>query len=71
MERIINGDKCQYHHTAAAKGYISRKVEEKIVDYSGKFGTGYKVCKPRFDTNNFCYVEYWLMEEMYEGIDSV
>lgn len=61
--RTINGNKCYYHHTAAAKGYISRKVEEKIVEYSGKFGKGYKVCKPRFDTTNFYYVEYWIIVE--------
>lgn len=44
--RTINGQLYNYHHTASAKGYASRKVNELIKPYSGKFGRGYKVCKP-------------------------
>lgn len=61
--RTINGQRCELHHTAVAKGYISRRVGEQIVEYAGKFGKGYKVCKPRWDTTNFYYVEYWIIDE--------
>lgn len=35
------------HHTAAARGYISRRSEGVIREYSGRFGTGYAVHTPR------------------------
>ena len=63
MNRIINNKNCSYHHTAAAKGYISRKLDEVIKPYNGRFGRGYKVCKPRWDTTNYYTVEYWIDEE--------
>lgn len=61
-ERIINGIRCTYHHTAAAKGYISWKNDERIEEYNGKFGRGFKVCKPRYDTTNYYYIKYWIAE---------
>lgn len=63
MYRVINNENCYYHHTAAAKGYVSRKVDEQIKPYSGKFGRGHKVCKPRWDTTNYYTIEYWIVEE--------
>lgn len=63
MSRIINNEKCYHHHTAAARGYISRKIDELVKEYNGKFGRGYKVMKPRFDTTQYIYVEYWIVEE--------
>lgn len=50
-----------YHHSAAQRGYISRKAGgERMEPYSGKFGTGYKVFTPRFDTTNYCTVSYYV-----------
>lgn len=60
--RIINGQRYELHHTAAAKGYISRKVTEELEEYTGKYGTGYKVHRPRFDTTNYHYVDYYIKE---------
>ena len=63
MNRIINNENCYLHHTASAKGYISRKIDEVVSEYNGKFGRGYKVEKPRWDTTNYHTVEYWIVEE--------
>ena len=58
--RIINGQLYNYHHTATAKGYMSRKVLEKLEEYKGRYGIGYKVHRPRFDTTNYHYVDYYV-----------
>lgn len=60
--RIINGQRYELHHTATARGYISRKVDEVVKEYSGRFGTGYAVHYPRFDTTNYHYVSYYIKE---------
>lgn len=58
--RIINGQLYNLHHTATAKGYMSRKVPEKLEEYKGRYGIGYKVHRPRFDTTNYHYVDYYV-----------
>lgn len=60
--RIINGQRYELHHIATAKGYISRKVDEVLEEYAGRFGTGYAVHYPRFDTTNYHYVAYYIKE---------
>ena len=64
MERykIINGKRYELHHTAAAVGYISRTLTEKLEEYNGRYGKGYKVHRPRFDTTNYHYVDYYIEE---------
>lgn len=42
-----------FHHRAAAQGYVSRKPDAPKIctKYSGKFGTGFCVYEPRYDTS--------------------
>ena len=54
-----------YHHTAAARGYISRRVKfdsRPAEPYNGRFGRGYIVRSPRWDTTNYHYVTYYIEE---------
>ncbi len=50
------------HHTASSRGYVSRKADSPVEfrTYKGKFGEGYAVYTPRWDTTQFCNVEYWV-----------
>lgn len=60
---VENGYKL--HHVGSKRGYVSRKVdinELTAVEYSGKFGDGYTVNTPRWDTTKYCNVEYWVVE---------
>jgi hypothetical protein len=53
----------KYHHTASCRGYVSRTsevAELPAVKYEGKFGEGYTVAMPRWDTTQYCYIEYWV-----------
>ena len=51
------------HHEASIRGYISRKWDAGICEYSGRFGEGYLLVYPRWDTTNYVYAEYWVKEE--------
>lgn len=61
-DMIRNDPNLTYHHTATGRGYVSRKCDGIVETYSGHFGTGYIIKVPRFDTSNYCYIEYWVRE---------
>lgn len=48
------------HHSALARGYVSRKTEGVVEQYEGRFGKGVKVCKPNFGSSRYMIVEYWI-----------
>lgn len=58
VERIKSVYK--YHHTAYARGYVSRKSDGYAVSYSGKFGKGFKVYMPCWGSTRFCLVVYYV-----------
>lgn len=55
--------KKHYHHTGSARGYISRKIDGIIRPYSGRFGTGYVILAPRFDTTQYYSIQYYIFQE--------
>lgn len=49
--------------TSSMQGYVSRKTDNDdrtATPYKGKYGEGYTVGLPRWDTTRYCYVEYWV-----------
>jgi hypothetical protein len=53
--------KCSIHHRALYRGYVSRKSEHgAITPYNGKFGSGYTVARPNWDSSRYCFIEYWI-----------
>lgn len=59
-EKLASDPRYKYHHTASAKGYVSRKSDGIVKPYSGKFGTGYIVQRPRYDTTQYIYIDYYI-----------
>jgi len=47
-------------HTSRARRYVSRKLEGIAEPYNGKFGNGYKVFTPAWDSSKYCYVTYYV-----------
>ena len=61
---IMTNPKLHFHHTATAQGYVSRKRKEFIIEpYKGRFGSGYKIHYPRYDTTQYHCVSYYIYEE--------
>ena len=50
------------HHIASRRGYISRKSAGKVETYKGRFGEGYIILRPRWDTTNYIFVEYYIAD---------
>lgn len=57
----IDAGELKKHHTATAAGYISRRPGGvRAYAYAGKFGRGFVVCSPRFDTTKYFNVTYYI-----------
>lgn len=48
------------HHIAAKAGYVSRKLDYIREEYHGRFGDGYILLRPRWDTKRYVWCEYWV-----------
>ena len=48
------------HHVSTKAGYVSRKLECVREEYRGKFGDGYILLRPRYDTQRYVTCEYWV-----------
>ena len=67
QELINNG--YIYSHTAAARGYFSRKCEFEEVKYNGRYGSGVYLKIPRWDTTRFFYKMYFLKNEEEKEVE--
>ena len=59
---LMNSSVYKFHHRATRRGYISRRKSPKVEEYSGKYGTGYIVRFPRYDSSRYHTVEYYIKE---------
>lgn len=48
------------HHIATKCGYVSRKLSCRCEEYKGRFGEGFIILRPRWDTTQYVYCEYWV-----------
>ena len=49
------------HHTSLKSGYISRKLKDGIIEkYDGRFGTGYTIKKPNFESTKYYFISYYV-----------
>lgn len=60
IQELTNNPNYFIHHTASRRGYISRKSEGRVEKYSGRFGKGYILETPRFDTTQYTYTTYYI-----------
>ena len=48
-------------HTSRRRGYVSRKHPDGVLeDYKGRFGEGYALLTPCYDSTQYCYVTYFV-----------
>ena len=63
IKELENSKEYYLHHTATRRGYESRKTDGIIKEYSGRFGNGYIIVRPRFDTTQYVTYEYYIRKE--------
>lgn len=47
-------------HTALTRGYVSRRSEGTVQPYAGRFGKGFAVYTPNWDSTGYCFVTYYV-----------
>lgn len=63
---LLNDDHYYLHHTSYAKGYVSRKADYDslpVFPYQGRFGTGYTVDLPSYESTQYCRRQYYVLKE--------
>lgn len=60
VKELKNNKNYTVHHTASRRGYESRKGEGHVEPYNGKYGNGYILVTPRYDTTNYVYITYYI-----------
>ena len=66
FETLRNDDRYYLHHTSYALGYVSRKADYDhlpVTPYKGRFGTGYTVDLPSYQTTQYCRRQYYVLKE--------
>lgn len=63
---LLNDDRYFLHHTSYATGYVSRTVDYDdlpVHPYKGRFGTGYTVDLPSYESTRYCRRQYYILRE--------
>lgn len=63
---LLNDTRYYLHHTSYAKGYVSRKADYEhlpVTPYKGRFGTGYTVDLPSYESTRYCRRQYYILRE--------
>ena len=58
-------DQLRCHHTALARGYVSRKLSDDdlpVYEYHGRFGDGFVVYLPNYLSTRYCQIMYFIKE---------
>ncbi len=62
IDKTLTAANATYHHSAWARGYISRKASSDTIEpYSGKYGTGYKVHSASTKSTRYHQVTYYIV----------
>ena len=62
-KELLDNDNYYYHHSASRRGYVSRRCKPQVEPYKGRFGEGYIVVKPRWDTTQYVGIEYHIKND--------
>lgn len=63
LDKLVAVGELKQTAASARRGYTSRKSTpetRQAVPYKGRFGEGYCVYLPRWDTTRYCYVVHYL-----------
>lgn len=66
LKKALKEKTMREHHFSWASGYVSRKMPEGIVvPYKGRYGEGFKVFTPSWQSSSYCTVTYYVLEKYF------
>lgn len=60
VKELVNHPDYRFYHSAMKQGYVSRKSEGIVEPYKGRYGEGYVLLSPRWDTTRYCTISYYI-----------
>lgn len=63
LQKLEENGILKCHHTSYFRGYISRKGNGHVINYSGKFGNGYAWLKPNMKSTQYSLITYYIFEK--------
>lgn len=66
----LNTSIYKFHHKARHAAYVSRIRDTKLLEavpYNGRFGRGFYVDFPAYDSSRYCWRKYYIMEGTTDG----
>ena len=63
---LLNDNRYYLHHTSYCNGYVSRKADYAhlpVHPYKGRFGTGYTVDLPSYESTRYCRRQYYILRK--------
>lgn len=63
---LLKDERYYLHHTSYYKGYVSRKADYyslPVIPYKGRFGVGYIVDLPSYESTRYCRRQYYIMRK--------
>ena len=63
IKELENSEEYYAHHRAARRGYESRKTDGHVEPYKGRFGEGFVIVRPRWDTKRYVSIEYYIKKD--------
>ena len=59
QQKVAKGE-IKMHHTSYVRFYVSRKSEPMVLEYKGKFGEGYVVLSPNWNSSRYSLKTYYV-----------
>lgn len=60
LYEMVKAGRLIEHHTAFFRGYVSRKSEGIVEPYEGKFGSGYTLKTPFYNSSTYSHITYFV-----------
>lgn len=63
LKKFMEQHEAIYHHTSSHLGYVPVDRCGEVYEYEGRYGLGYAVFHPCYETTRKCLVTYYIIPE--------
>ena len=60
LEQEVNAGRLHELHTSWTRGYVSRKGRGIVRPYNGRYGVGYVLLTPSWQSTTYCHITYYV-----------
>jgi hypothetical protein len=60
IDAKVRAGEVREHHTSYIRQYVSRKRGAYVKQYAGRFGRGYVVLSPNWNSTWYSYITYYI-----------